>query len=104
MPVWGISVEAGRMEQIVEKAVSQVLENNFSRLREELVRCVLEEIRPQLAEAQAGSASHDGADGLLSAVKAIHAGSTQKEILRALLDATVAYSGRAALFVMKAGM
>ena len=30
-------------------------------------------------------------------------GTTQKEILRALLDNTVRYSGRGALFVVKAG-
>src|SRR5262249_24971370 len=33
----------------------------------------------------------------------IHAGTTQKEILRALLDGTSRYCGRAALFVVKAG-
>jgi hypothetical protein len=35
--------------------------------------------------------------------KAIQSGTNQKEILRALLDNTVLYSGRAALFVIKAG-
>ena len=40
---------------------------------------------------------------LLNAVSAIQAGNTQREILRALLDQLVHYSGRAALFVMKSG-
>ena len=44
-----------------------------------------------------------GAANLLKAISAIHAGTTQKEILRALLDNTVRYSGRGALFVVKAG-
>ena len=45
----------------------------------------------------------DGAEDLLKAVSLIHSGSTQKEILRALLESTGHYCGRAALFVMKAG-
>jgi hypothetical protein len=89
--------------QIVEKAVSQVLEENFAELRKGLVRRVLEEVQPHLG-GSAGSRSAGGAaTDLLTAVSAIHAGTTQKEILRALLDNTAGYSGRAALFVIKAG-
>jgi hypothetical protein len=40
---------------------------------------------------------------LLKAISAIQSGTTQREILRALLDNTVRYSGRGALFVVKAG-
>jgi len=40
---------------------------------------------------------------LVQAVSSIHAGSTQKEILRALLDAASGYCARVALFVVKAG-
>jgi hypothetical protein len=36
-------------------------------------------------------------------ISLIHAGTTQKEILRALLEGTTRYCGRAALFVVKAG-
>jgi hypothetical protein len=89
------------IDQIVEKAVSQVLEGHLPQLRKELVRRVLEEVQPHLGGA-AGSAGSGAAD-LLSAVSAIHAGTTQKEILRALLESTAAYSGRAALFVIKSG-
>jgi hypothetical protein len=89
------------IDQIVEKAVSQVLEGHLPQLRKELVRRVLEEVQPHLGEA-AGTAGNGAAD-LLSAVSAIHAGTTQKEILRALLESTAAYSGRAALFVIKSG-
>jgi hypothetical protein len=39
----------------------------------------------------------------LKAISAIQSGTTQREILRALLDNTVRYSGRGALFVVKAG-
>jgi hypothetical protein len=92
--------------QIVEKAVSQVLEGHLPELRKDLVRRVLEEVQSHVggATAAAGSGSAgNGAADLLHAVTAIHAGTTQKEILRALLENTSGYSGRAALFVIKAG-
>jgi hypothetical protein len=90
------------IEQIVEKVVSQVLESQVPVLREELVRRVLEELPAK--EASQSSVSTEGtAANLLKAISAIQAGSTQRDILRALLDNTVRYSGRAALFVIKAG-
>jgi hypothetical protein len=92
--------DRNEVEQLVEKAVSHVLESHVPQMREELVRRVLEEL-PQ-ANGSAGG-SGDGAANLLKAISAIHAGTTQKEILRALLDNTVRYSGRGALFVVKAG-
>jgi hypothetical protein len=89
------------IDQIVEKAVSQVLEGHLPELRKDLVRRVLEEVQPHVG-GTAGAAGSGAAD-LLHAVSAIHAGTTQKEILRALLECTAGYSGRAALFVIKAG-
>ena len=92
--------------QIVEKVVSQVLEGNLSELRKDLVRRVLEEVQPYLggsADSAGSKSAGSGAADLLTAVSAIHAGTTQKEILRALLDTTAGYCGRAALFVIKAG-
>ncbi len=86
------------VEQIVERAVAQALESQLPELRQRLVHQVLEDVRPYL-----GSGTGGGADELLKAVSAIHAGSTQKEILRALLESTAGYSGRAALFVVKSG-
>ena len=91
-------------EKIVEKVVSQVLEAHVPQLKRELVHRVLEEIKPQLAKGPATApASGSGPAELLKAIQAVQAGSNQKEILRALLDGTVGYSGRAALFVVKAG-
>ena len=89
------------IDQIVEKAVSEVLEGHLPELRKNLVRRVLEEVQPHLGRATGAPGS--GAADLLHAVSAVHAGNTQKEILRALLESTAGYSGRAALFVMKAG-
>jgi hypothetical protein len=94
--------ERNGLEQIVEKIVAQVLENHVPHLREELVRRVLDEV-PQGAAAAEGNSGDGGAANLLKAVSAIQAGTTQREILRALLDNTVRYSGRGALFVVKAG-
>lgn len=89
------------IDQIVEKAVSEVLEGHLPQLRNDLARRVLEQVQPHIS-ASAGSSGSSAAE-LLQAVSTIHAGSTQKEILRALLDSTAAYSGRAALFVIKSG-
>lgn len=86
------------VEQIVERAVAQALESQLPQLREILVHQVLENIRPYL-----GGGAGSGAGDLLKAISTIHAGSTQKEILRALLEGTSGYSGRAALFVVKSG-
>jgi len=86
------------VEQIVEQAVAQALDAHLPQLREKLAHQVMSEIRPYL-----GGGSGSGAGDLLKAIAVIHAGSTQKEILRALLEGTSGYSGRAALFVVKAG-
>jgi hypothetical protein len=78
--------------------VSQVLDSYVPRLRDELVQRVLEQVQ---FGAGAGSASSAGE--LLRAVSLIHAGGTQREILRALLDSASQQCGRVALFVVKAG-
>jgi hypothetical protein len=93
------------IDQIVEKAVFTVLEDHLPELRKALVRRVLEEVQPHVgsASASAGKSAGSGAADLLTAVSAIHAGTTQKEVLRALLESTAGYCGRAALFVIKAG-
>src|SRR5580698_1439349 len=86
------------IEQIVERAVAKALESQLPQLGEKLVHQVLEDALPFL-----GGGAGSGAGDLLKAVSAIHGGSSQKEILRALLDGTSGYCGRAALFVVKAG-
>ena len=88
-----------RVEEIVRGAVAQVLERQLAALQESVVQEVLREIQPSLGERASGSSTAT----LKKAVAAIQAGSTQKEILRALLDNTLLYGGRAALFVVKSG-
>jgi len=89
-------------EQIVEKVVAQVLDHHIPDLRSELVRRVLEEL-PQGTGSAGGADANGSSANLLKAIAAIQSGTTQKEILRTLLDNTVRYSGRGALFVIKAG-
>jgi hypothetical protein len=86
------------IEQVVEKVVSEALDSHVSQLRTELVRRVLEEVAPHLGASPEGTPA-----GLLKAVSSIQTGTTQREILRALLDNASRYCGRAALFVIKAG-
>lgn len=93
--------QASDVKQIVEKVVSQVLQSHISQLREDLVRRVLDEVQPQLGSTPASS--NGSSATLLRAISAIHAGGNQREILRSLLDSTVHFSSRSALFIVKAG-
>ncbi len=93
------------LQQIVERAVAQVLDRQLPKLQAELVERVLADLPASSAETPAGSPIQGGKaqNNLVHAVATIHAGTTQKEILRALLDAGSAYGSRVALFVIKAG-
>jgi hypothetical protein len=86
------------VEEAVRAAVAKALERQLPQFREGIVQQVLGEIGSGRESSTSGSIA-----GLQKAVSAIQAGSNQKEILRALLDNTILYSGRAALFVMKNG-
>lgn len=92
--------ESKQIRQIVERAVAQALERQIPKLQSELVDRVLAEL---LTAASAGTGATSASSGLVQSVSTIHAGSTQKEILRALLDAGSAHAARVALFVVKGG-
>lgn len=94
--------EKNELAHVIERVVTQVLQGHFPQLREELVRRVLEELPQGSIESAHDTNAACPAD-LLRGVAAIHAGSTQKEILRALLDCVAQHSGRTALFVIKGG-
>ena len=95
--------ESKELQQIVERAVAQVMDRALPKLQAELVSRVLAEL-PAASVASAGTgAANIGHGNLVQAVATIHAGTTQKEILRGLLDAGSAYGSRIALFVVKAG-
>lgn len=91
----------GEMEQLVARAVAQAFAEHLPALQAQVAQRVLAAL-PSM-EAPAASAAGTGAGTLVEAVAGIHAGSTQKEILRALLDAGSAHCSRIALFVVKAG-
>lgn len=93
--------EKTRITRVVEKVIAEVMESYLPQIQKELAQRLLQEAIPQAGKA-AGVGNESAAD-LLKAVFAIHAGTTQKEILRALLDGTTQFCGRAALFVLKSG-
>ncbi|HYM76332.1 MAG TPA: GAF domain-containing protein [Candidatus Dormibacteraeota bacterium] len=90
------------LQQIVERAVAQVLDRQLPKLQAELVERVMAELPALSAEGAPGAAAPTSS-GLVNAISSVHAGTTQKEILRGLLDAGSAYASRVALFVVKAG-
>jgi hypothetical protein len=91
------------LQQIVERAVAQVLDRQLPKLQAELVERVLAELPAEAGVSAAAASGSQSSTGLVQAVSSIHAGTTQKEILRALLDAGRAHASRLALFVVKAG-
>ena len=93
--------DSKEIQQIVERAVAQVLNSQIPTLQGQLVARVLAELPavPAAATSRGGAAQGN----LVQAVASVHAGTTQKEILRALLDAGSLYGSRVALFVVKAG-
>lgn len=94
--------ESKQLQQIVESAVAQVLDRALPKLQAELVERVMAEL-PAQSSSGAGAASGALAGGLAQSIATIHAGTTQKEILRALLDVGSSYGARVALFVVKSG-
>src|SRR5882672_3925921 len=88
------------IEPIVERVVTQVLESHTAKLRTEIVQRVMEEIAAQPASEPAAPAGANSTE-LARAVAEIQLGSSQKEILKALLDSCSHYAARAALFVVK---
>jgi hypothetical protein len=96
--------EHGWIEPIVERVVGQVLDSHAAQLRTEIVQRVMEEVAANPPAAQPtnnNGSSASGAADLARAVAEIQLGSSQKEILRALLDTTARYAARVALFVVK---
>ncbi len=93
--------QSTEMEQIVARAVSQALRDHLPQLEEEIAKQVLQALPAPVSEPHV--IAQDGSSSLVQAVSTIHAGSTQKEVLRALLDTGSDHCARIALFVVKAG-
>ena len=79
-----------------DPASQEHLQQHLPQLQTEIARRVL-------AELPASEGSQSGSADLLKTVSAIHAATSQREILRTLLDGSVHYCGRAALFIVKSG-
>lgn len=92
--------DRGWMEPIVERVVSQVLDSHVAQLRKEIVERVTQEIT---TPHEGGSSGGTGSAELARSVAEIQMGSSQREILRALLDACGRYAARVALFIVKGG-
>jgi len=89
------------MRQLVEQAVAHAFQAQIPPLQTQIVQQVLKALPAPVSAAPARAA--EDSSSLVLAVSNIHAGSTQKEILRALLDSGSGYCARIALFVVKAG-
>ena len=93
--------ERGWIEPVVERVVGQVLDSHATQLRTEIVRRVMEEIAAEPGSQGSGPVCNPA--DLARAVSEIQLGSSQREILRALLDTSARYASRVALFVVKGG-
>jgi hypothetical protein len=87
----------------VEEAVSHAVQAQLSQLQSKIVEQVLGSLPEATVSSEDSGVASPAPGNLVQAVSTIHAGSTQKEILRALLDAGSGYCSRIALFVVKAG-
>ena len=92
--------DSGWIEPIVERVVGEVLESHIAQLRGEIVRRVMEQITANQPVTPAPVVNSSATD-LARAVSEIQVGTSQKEILRALLDSSSRYAARVALFVVK---
>ena len=90
-----------RIQPILERVVGEVLDNHAAVLRSEIVRRVMAEIAVQPANSIAPSAR--AASDLARGIAEIQEGTSQNEILRALLDSSSHFAARVALFVVKGG-
>ncbi|MFB3815878.1 MAG: GAF domain-containing protein [Terriglobales bacterium] len=89
--------EAARIREIVERVVAEVFAADMPRVQAEVVQRVLQELQPLLAPSPQASPT----GRLKTAISSIHQATAQSDILRALLDAAVSFSGRAAIFVVR---
>jgi hypothetical protein len=89
------------VRQLVEQAVAQAFQAQIPPLQTQIVQQVLQSLPAPASPAPAAAGGDSSA--LVHAVSNIHAGTTQKEILRALLDSGSGHCSRIALFVVKAG-
>jgi hypothetical protein len=86
-----------RIEDLVERAVGEVLEIVMPGLREQIVHRVVEILQRE------GTVTAGDSSAMNRALAAIQAGTTQVQILDALLEAASQFTSRAALYVVRGG-
>src|SRR5215471_9728109 len=89
---------SGKIQAIIEEAVSEAFEAALPKLRAEIINRAVEEL--QTLEPAPGSLP---TDLLNAAASAIQESASQAEILRHLLEGAARFCGRAAIFVIKGG-
>jgi hypothetical protein len=94
------------IETLVEQAVDTVLNGILPTLREQLKRHVLRALEPVLAETTgaaslAATAGEDDTEKLHRALAAVQAGSSQVEILDAMIEGASKFASRSALYVVR---
>src|ERR1019366_4952786 len=96
-------IEPSWIAPIVERVVGQAVDGHAAQLTDEIVRRVMEEIAAEApaADPGCGATSASGTEELARSVAEIQMGSSQREILRSLLDTSARYASRVALFVVK---
>jgi len=91
------------IEPIVERVVGQALDSHTAQLRGEIVSRVMEEVASHASLVPEPVVASFSAADLARAISDIQMGTSQKEILRALLDSSSCCAARVALFVVKGG-
>ncbi len=98
--------ELNYLENLVNRAVDDVLKNLLPSLREQLVRQVMQALQPALASTGAETPVQpagpaDDTEKLNRCLTAIQTGTTQVEILDALVEAASNFASRTGLFVVR---
>jgi hypothetical protein len=89
-----------QIEDLVERAVGEVLDIVMPGLREQIVHRVVEILR---REGSVATIASGDSSALNRALATIQTGTTQVQILDALLDASSQFTSRSALFVVRGG-
>ncbi|HVZ18076.1 MAG TPA: hypothetical protein VG897_13220 [Terriglobales bacterium] len=89
------------LETLINQAVEEVLQKALPDLRQNLVQQVLQALEPQLTAEVTPPAPSLDSETLNDCVAAIQKGTTQVEILDALIEAASNFAARTALFVVR---
>ena len=87
-----------KIESLVEQTVAEILNQAVPGLQQEIVRRVMEQVKPALNVVPVASGD---SSQLNHALAAIQAGATQVQILDALVDGAAMFTARTALYVVR---